>query len=142
MSGQFNKFLLVFGDGSVAYSEIKEGKEQLTFAQLEKTHGPFTARPCEPKDFPQDRSYRGAWRLIGDQIKHDMDAAREIHRDKIREARAPLLAAQDVALLRAIEEGKPTAPIAAEKQRLRDATAHPSIDAAQSVDELKKAWPL
>lgn len=52
--------------------------------------------------------------------------------------------ALDVEFLRAFEEGdtERSAEIRARKQALRDAPAHPSIDAAKTLDELKTAWPL
>jgi hypothetical protein len=40
---------------------------------------------------PSDRHFRGAWSLNGSVISEDMDSARAIFRDKIREARKPLL---------------------------------------------------
>ena len=46
--------------------------------------------------------------------------------------RAPMLAALDVAYMRALEAGEPTVAIAKQKQALRDATRDPAIDAAQS----------
>ncbi|HEX4917147.1 MAG TPA: hypothetical protein VFV43_04550 [Limnobacter sp.] len=68
-----------------------------------------------------------------------MEKARDIKRDMIRAERAPLFAALDIQFMRAVESGDTAKQqeIAAEKQRLRDATAHPSIEAAQTVEELK-----
>lgn len=72
-------------------------------------------------------------------ISIDMTKAREIKRDLIRAERAPMLAALDVEFMRAVETGDTAAQqaIAAEKQRLRDATKAPAIDSAQTPDELK-----
>lgn len=90
---------------------------------------------------PSDRSFRDAWKRNRRSIEHDMPKAREIHRDRIREARAPKLAELDVALQRELENPRPnTTAIATQKQALRDATAAPAIDAAQTVDELKATW--
>lgn len=90
---------------------------------------------------PSDRSFRNAWKRNGRNIEHDMSKAREIHRNRIREARAPKLAELDVAFQRELENPRPnTAAISAQKQALRDATAAPSIDAAQTVDDLKATW--
>lgn len=74
----------------------------------------------------------------------DMTKAREIKRDMIRAERAPLLAALDIEFMRAVEQGDTAKQqeIAAEKQRLRDATQAPGIDAAQTPDELKDLNPL
>lgn len=73
-------------------------------------------------------------------ITINLDKAREIHRDRIRQARTPLLAAKDVEFQRALETGADTAAIVAEKQALRDAPAAPEIDAASTPEELKSAW--
>ena len=75
-------------------------------------------------------------------ININMTKARDIHRDKVREARKPLLEAKDVAFMRAVEAGDTDtqATVAAEKQALRDATAAAAIDAATTPDELKAAW--
>ena len=75
-------------------------------------------------------------------INVNMDKARDIHRDKVRQARKPLLEAKDVAFMRAVEaqDADTQATVAAEKQALRDATAAAAIDAATTADELKAAW--
>ena len=44
---------------------------------------------------PADRHFRGAWSLSGSVITEDMDAAKTIFKDKIREVRGPLLEAED-----------------------------------------------
>lgn len=77
-------------------------------------------------------------------ISIDMIKAREIKRDLIRAERAPMMAALDVEFMRAVETGDTAKQqeVAAEKQRLRDATQDPSIDAAQTPDELKDLNPL
>ena len=73
-------------------------------------------------------------------ININMDKARDIHRDKVREARNPKLAAKDVEFQRALETGADTATIVSEKQALRDAPAAAAIDAATTPEELKAAW--
>jgi len=89
---------------------------------------------------PSDRHFRGAWSLNGSVISEDMDAARDIFRDKIREARTPLLAAKDVELMKALETGADTTAIATAKNALRDAPAAAAIDSASTIAELKAAW--
>ena len=77
-------------------------------------------------------------------ISVNMDKARQIKRDQIREARKPMLEALDVAYMRAVEAGDTTqqAQIAAEKQTLRDATDDPAIAAASTPEELAAVDPL
>ena len=89
---------------------------------------------------PSDRHFRGAWSLSGSVISEDMDAARAIFRDKIREVRKPLLEAKDVELMKALETGASTTAIAAAKDALRDAPAAAAIDSASNIAALKAAW--
>jgi hypothetical protein len=65
----------------------------------------------------------------------NLNKAKDITKDRLREERKPLLEAQDVAFQRALEEGVDTAAIVAEKQRLRDITN--LADQAETLDELK-----
>lgn len=65
----------------------------------------------------------------------NLNKAKEITKDRLRQERAPLLVAQDIAFQRALEDGKDTTEIVAEKQRLRDITK--LADQASSLDELK-----
>ena len=77
-----------------------------------------------------------------------VDKAKEIHKDKIREVRNPLLEKKDVEYMRALEVGDTTkvAEIVAEKQNLRDATtivANTNITATSVLgitEELKQVW--
>jgi hypothetical protein len=55
-------------------------------------------------------------------IKINVDKAKEIQKNKLREARKPLLEKLDVDFVRALETGGDTASIAAQKQALRDVT--------------------
>jgi len=89
---------------------------------------------------PANRDFRGAWVLSGNVISEDMDKAKEIFKDKVREVRAPLLEAKDVELMKALEEGNSTTAIASAKNALRDAPAAPAIADASTIDELKAAW--
>ena len=73
-------------------------------------------------------------------INVNMTKARDIHRDKVRQARNPRLAAKDVEFQRALETGANTAAIVAAKQALRDAPASAAIEAATTPDELKASW--
>jgi uncharacterized protein YdaT len=65
----------------------------------------------------------------------DINKAKEITKDRLRQEREPLLEAQDVAFQRALESGSDTSAIVAEKQRLRDITKQ--VDAVNTLEELK-----
>ena len=70
----------------------------------------------------------------------DMAKAREIHKEKIREARLPKLQELDVEFQKALETGASTTDIVAKKQALRDAPADSGIAAASDADALKAQW--
>jgi len=65
----------------------------------------------------------------------DINKAKDITKDRLRQEREPLLLAQDVAFQRALESNSDTSAIVAEKQRLRDITT--LVDTANTVEELK-----
>jgi uncharacterized protein YdaT len=67
----------------------------------------------------------------------DINKAKDITKDRLREERKPLLEAQDVAFQRALESNADTSAIVAEKQRLRDITNQ--VDTMTTVEELKGA---
>ena len=91
---------------------------------------------------PSDRHFRGAWSLSGSVISEDMTAAKVIFKDKIREVRAHLLAAEDVVYMKALEAADSTAQAAsvAKKKALRDAPAASAITNADTIAKLKAAW--
>ena len=70
----------------------------------------------------------------------DMAKAREIHRNKIRDARKPLLEALDIEFQIAQETSASTTDIVAKKQALRDAPADSGIAAASDAAALKAQW--
>ena len=91
---------------------------------------------------PSDRHFRGAWTLSGKTISEDLAVAKTIFKDKIREARTPLLAAEDVVYMKALEAGDSSAQSAsvAKKKALRDAPAAKAITDADTIAKLKAAW--
>ena len=91
---------------------------------------------------PSDRHFRNAWSLSGKVISEDMDAAKVIFKDKIREVRKPLLEAEDVVYMKALEADDASAKTAsvAKKKALRDAPAAQAITDADTIAKLKAAW--
>jgi hypothetical protein len=83
-------------------------------------------------EVPTDRTFRNALKY---DLTVDMPKAQEITKDRLRQERAPLLTALDVQYQRAQEDGRDTAIIISEKQRLRDVTK--LADTATTLDELK-----
>ena len=91
---------------------------------------------------PSDRHFRGAWTLSGKTISEDLAVAKTIFKDKVREARKPLLEAEDVVYMKALEADGATAKAAsvAKKKKLRDAPAASAITNAVNITALKAAW--
>jgi len=91
---------------------------------------------------PSDRHFRGAWSLDGTVISEDVTAAKVIFKDKIREVRTPLLDAEDVVYMKALEADDADAKTAsvAKKKALRDAPAASAIGNADTIAKLKAAW--
>ena len=99
-------------------------------------------KTSEATSKPSDRHFRNAWTLSGTVISEDMTTAKTIFKDKIREVRKPLLEAQDVLFMKAMEDGDSTeqSTIASKKKELRDAPATSAITNAKTIAELKSAW--
>ena len=91
---------------------------------------------------PSDRHFRNAWKLNGSVMAEDMAEAKKIFQDKIREVRKPLLEAEDVVYMKALEADDASAKTAsvAKKKALRDAPAAKAIDDADTIAKLKAAW--
>lgn len=89
-------------------------------------------------EVPADRTFRDAWTHDG-KFRVDMPKAREIHKDNLRKQRAPLLIALDIEANKLITkpDAKKAIEIETEKQRLRDVTKRPEIEAARTPEELK-----
>ena len=91
---------------------------------------------------PSDRHFRNAWTLSGKTITEDLATAKDIFKDKIREVRKPLLEAEDVVYMKAMEADDSSAKSASvtKKTNLRNAPAASAIADATTIAELKAAW--
>lgn len=91
---------------------------------------------------PSERVFRAAWVSSGpDLITVDMELAKNIWRNKIRQARSGKLEELDTAFMKALETNADTSAIVAQKQALRDAPSDPAIDAATTTEQLKAIQP-
>jgi len=81
------------------------------------------ARIVDSADLPEDdNDFFDAWEMDAKTVSVNLDKAKELTKRRLRAERAPLLAAQDVAFQRALENNLDTTDIVAEKNRLRDIT--------------------
>lgn len=83
----------------------------------------------------QHNDFYDAWEMDDTSVTVNLAKAKEITKNRLRTERAPLLATQDIAFQRALENGADTSAIVAEKQRLRDITL--LADSATTLDELR-----
>ena len=70
----------------------------------------------------------------------DMAKAREIHKQRIRQARIEKFAELDIEFQKAQETSADTSAIVAKKQALRDAPADSAIESATDAAGLKAQW--
>jgi len=91
---------------------------------------------------PSDRHFRNAWVISDKVIAEDITKAKEIFKAKVREVRKPLLEAEDVAYMKALEASDSSAQTASinKKKALRDAPASSVITNADTITKLKAAW--
>lgn len=85
-------------------------------------------------DIPDDRVFRDSWVLDGGNISHDMDKARDIQMNRIREKRDAALKALDIETMKGVD-------VQDEKQILRDIPQTFDLSTASTVNELKSLWP-
>ena len=71
-------------------------------------------------------------------ITIDISKAKEVWKDKIRDARKPALEKLDVDFVKAQEISSDTTSIVADKQTLRDLPSQ--VDTATTTDEIKAVW--
>ena len=107
---------------------------------VDKDGNQIDASPVSSK--PSDRHFRNAWAISGKVIAEDMTKAKELFKTKIREVRKPLLEAQDVAYMKALEADNSSDQTTAKnkKKALRDAPAASAISNADTITKLKAAW--
>ena len=97
-----------------------------------------------PSTMPSDRHFRNAWVFDSAQtaISEDITAAKVIFKDKIRQVRLPLLEAEDVSFMKALEVADSDARVASQTKKinLRNAPQASAISSADTIDKLKAAW--
>lgn len=128
-----------------AIAEWAESEDEFVLRIVEKDvpSDALNVRIVDSDSIPSDRTFRNAWEG-NNGVRVNMVKAREIHKDRLRELRKPLLAALDVRYMCADEIGDTAAKakIALQKQVLRDSTADPAIEAAETPEELALVMPL
>jgi hypothetical protein len=87
-----------------------------------------------------DNEYFDAFEYQDLGISCNIEKAKQIHLNKFREVRAPLLQKLDVDYMKAIEveDSVAASAIAVKKQELRDVT---KIELPSTLPEIKETWP-
>jgi hypothetical protein len=102
--------------------------------------GRDTADIIDVSEILSDRTFRNAWETSkGKSTEVNLSKAKDIAKEKVREARTPKFQELDIAYQRADEAGDADAKAAVvvKKQTARNATADTKITNADSVDNLK-----
>lgn len=109
---------------------------ELLIEEVQAKDTPAGSIIVDTDDLPNEHNdFFNAWELNGTTVTVNLDKAKAITKDRLRQERAPLLVAQDVLYMRATEANQDTTAIVAEKQRLRDITQ--LADQATTLEELK-----
>jgi len=109
---------------------------ELSIKEVQAKDTPEGSIIVDADDLPNEHNdLFNAWELNGTTVTVNLTKAKAITKDRLRQEREPLLAAQDVLYMRAIEQNQDTTTIVAEKQRLRDITQ--LADVATTLEELK-----
>lgn len=95
-------------------------------------------------DIPSDRAFREAWSVDTENsvITVDLEKAKDLWREKIRDARKSKFTELDAEYMKALETNGDTSLIISEKQNLRNAPNDENINSANSVEALKFIQPL
>lgn len=92
------------------------------------------ARIINDAELPDHPQFFDAWEMDKDNVTVNFTKAQDITKVRLRREREPLLAAQDILFMKALETGIDTKAIVAEKNRLRDITK--LVDKATTLDHL------
>jgi len=89
---------------------------------------------------PEDKEFRNCWELVNGSVSVNIEQAKEVWKDKWREARKPKLEQLDIEFMRALEQGDTIKQeqVTEQKQALRDVTDTPLPNTIASI---KSVWP-
>jgi hypothetical protein len=92
------------------------------------------------EQLPKDIDFRDCWELINGSVNVNISQAKEVWKNKWREARKPKLEQLDIDYMRALEQGDTQAQqeIVQLKQALRDVT---ETSLPNTLEGIKSVWP-
>jgi hypothetical protein len=135
--------------GKLMFAEMNGKKQYIMFSHdadindyIKKYLNHDSLKYIMLEKFPdEDLLYFDAWELTpSSTVVVNMPKARDIHRQILRPQRDAKFAPLDGEFMKALEKGDTVKQeqIATQKQKLRDITAHPAIESAQTADDLRK----
>jgi hypothetical protein len=135
----------------VIVQQTKDGKILITSISYETTFEQVlnslpkdtTAFVTESENLPEDVTFFNAWELDGEEVVVNLTKAREIWKDRLRQARKPVLEKLDIEYMRALENEDTTRveEIVSVKKKLRDITVAKELTSAKSIENIKAFWP-
>lgn len=116
------------------------------YAKGEYPHNPANGRIINiPDDIPTNQLFRNAWTDEFDTSTVDvnLDKAKAIHMERIREKRDEALKATDTDLMIALSKGEETKDVQEEKQLLRDIPQEieATVFSIETIEALECCWP-
>lgn len=136
----------------IVYTRPEDGGVSVVYPTGETTletvleqvpEGALNVRVTDAQNIPSDRTYRNAWtdQNPGEQVDVDLEKAKQIHMDRIREARNEKLLALDTEQMKSLRDPEKLLEIEDQKQVLRDLPETFELQ-ADNPDALKALWPL
>lgn len=134
-------------DGKVSHMYlVDENKEEVALNKWKLRYpGQYISHfEVDPSSLPEDNGFFNSWEASGNSVVINLSKAKDIQLDKLREARLPLLAAQDVLYMKALESGnqQDIADVVAEKERLRTVTENLKNANPNSLEDIKTLGSL
>lgn len=139
-----NQRVIYANDAGGVAIVIPAPNSDLTIKEIAKKSVPkgIDFEVVDISEIPTDRVFRNAWEKDAKSIKVNIDKAKEIQRNKWRNARKPILEMLDVEFIKALESGDiiKQEEVKAKKQALRDITLT-DLSEIETPEELKNVWP-
>ena len=131
---------------SMSPEELTEWRSNCHFHEFEGILTVTTVGDCLLGEIPLSRYFRAAWVATDADPKAitiNMETARRVHLERIRQVRNQRLEALDVPFMRAVESGDQDQQqqIASNKQILRDIPQTFSLSDYPTPELLEQAWP-
>lgn len=120
---------------------VERHPELANIAYIEVGEEDYPLINKESKNSLRQKPYRAAWKIVGEKVIPDLEAARQIHLINIRRIREAKLAALDKEYIVAARNGTSTEKLELQRKELLDATEVAKNTAINSQESLYALWP-